>query len=91
MRSSIIGTPFPRDPGASCSYLDGAGSSCGGREILYVTERCVFRLLEAEGGSKVELIEIAPGIRLQEDVLDLMEFKPVMRNVQLMDSRCFWP
>ena len=58
---------------------------------MYVTERCVFRLLEAEGGSKVELIEIAPGIRLQEDILDLMEFEPVVRNVQLMDSRCFWP
>jgi len=68
-----------------------AGSSCGGRDILYVTERCVFRLLETAEGPKVELIEIAPGIKLQEDVVDLMEFAPVVRNVQLMDPRCFCP
>lgn len=68
-----------------------AGSSCDGRDILYVTERCVFRLLETGEGPKVELIEIAPGVRLQEDVLDLMEFTPVVRNIQLMDQRCFCP
>jgi propionate CoA-transferase len=51
----------------------------------------VFRLLETGEGPKVELIEIAPGVRLQEDVLDLMEFTPVVRNIQLMDQRCFCP
>ena len=45
-----------------------------GHRILYVTERAVFRL--AAGG--LELIEIAPGIDLQAQVLDLMDFRPVV-------------
>ena len=51
----------------------------------------MFRLLESEEGPRVELIEIAPGVRLQEDVLDLMEFEPVVGNVKVMDPRCFCP
>ncbi|WP_195853058.1 acyl CoA:acetate/3-ketoacid CoA transferase [Aerococcus mictus] len=42
------------------------------QNILYVTERAVFDLHEG----KVRLIEIAPGIDLQKDVLDQMEFEP---------------
>ena len=54
--------------------------------VLYVTERCVFRLA-ADG---LELIEIAPGIDLQRDILDHMEFRPVIRGEpKLMDSRIF--
>lgn len=68
-----------------------AGSSCGGRKILFVTERCVFRLLETPKGPRVELVEIAPGVRLKEDVLDLMEFPPIVRNLRVMDERCFRP
>jgi len=52
-----------------------------------VTERCVFRLT-AEG---VELIEIAPGIDLEKDILSQMEFKPIIRNLRLMDGRIFKP
>ena len=56
--------------------------------VLYVTERCVFRLRE-EG---VELIEVAPGIDMERDVLALMDFKPIIKkDPQLMDPRIFQP
>lgn len=40
------------------------------QEVLYVTERCVFRL----GRIGLELIEIFPGIDMQQDILDLLPF-----------------
>ena len=57
-----------------------------GKTVLYVTERCVFRLC-AEG---LELTEIAPGVDLQKDILDRMDFAPIIRGEPgLMDSRIF--
>ena len=66
-----------------------AGSSCRGRNVLYVTERCVFKLLETQAGSRIQLIEIAPGIRLEEDILAHMDFVPITGDIRLMDERCF--
>lgn len=53
--------------------------------VYYVTERCVFQLTK-EG---VELIEIAPGVDLEKDILAHMEFRPIVRNPALMDERIF--
>jgi propionate CoA-transferase len=57
-----------------------------GQSVLYVTERCVFRLVE--GG--LELIEIAPGIDLERDIIARMDFLPALSpTMTTMDSRIF--
>jgi propionate CoA-transferase len=59
-----------------------------GQRVLYVTERCVFRLC-AEG---LELIEVAPGIDLQRDILDRMGFAPLIKATPaLMETALFRP
>jgi len=56
------------------------------RDVLFVTERCVFQLV-SEG---LLLKEIAPGIDLQRDVLDRMRFSPIVpSDVPLMDAAIF--
>ncbi|MEL7598366.1 MAG: 3-oxoacid CoA-transferase, partial [Clostridiaceae bacterium] len=57
-----------------------------GQPILYITERAVFELRE----DGVHLIEVAPGIDIQTQVIDLMGFVPKMDGeVKLMDARIF--
>lgn len=56
-----------------------------GQPVLYITERGVFALTP-EG---VELKEVAPGVDLQRDILDQMDFTPIMTDVKTMDSRIF--
>ena len=53
--------------------------------VLYITERAVFALTP-EG---VALKEVAPGVDIQRDILDQMEFTPVITDVTTMDSRIF--
>lgn len=57
----------------------------GRRDVLYVTERAVFRLV-AEG---LELIEVAPGIDVESQILANLDFRPVVRSVAVMRSEIF--
>lgn len=54
--------------------------------MRYITERAVFTL-KVDG---LHLIEIAPGVSLQEDITDKMDFTPIISpNLKLMDERLF--
>lgn len=56
------------------------------QEILYVTERAVFKLVN----DGLELIEIAQGIDIEKDIIELMGFKPkVSKELKFMDKRIF--
>ncbi|HIH3441964.1 TPA: acyl CoA:acetate/3-ketoacid CoA transferase [Escherichia coli] len=57
-----------------------------GLDVRYITERAVFTLKE----DGLHLIEIAPGVDLQKDILDKMDFTPVISpELKLMDERLF--
>ena len=56
--------------------------------VLFVTERCVFRL----GEDGLELVEVAPGIDIERDILARMAFRPLLRGEpKAMDARLFRP
>ena len=68
--------------------FSGAHAFKTGQQVYYVTERCVFKL-EEQG---LELIEIAPGIDLERDILAHMDFQPIINEPPaLMDERIFSP
>ncbi|MCX7040048.1 MAG: acyl CoA:acetate/3-ketoacid CoA transferase, partial [Spirochaetes bacterium] len=56
-----------------------------GQEVLFVTERAVFRMTDAG----LELIEVAPGVDLDRQVLGQMEFRPIVRDVRPMPAHVF--
>jgi propionate CoA-transferase len=59
-----------------------------GQVTLFVTERAVFRV----GPNGLELIEIAPGVDPERDVIAHMGFRPaVSRDLKAMDPRIFQP
>ena len=57
-----------------------------GQKVMYITERAVFRLTDRG----VELVEIAPGIDLDQDILAQMAFQPIIaEDLRTMDARIF--
>ncbi len=66
--------------------FSGAYANKTGQPVLYITERAVFEL-RADG---VYLTEVAPGIDIQTQIIDLMGFVPRMDGQpKLMDARIF--
>lgn len=57
-----------------------------GKTVLYITERCVFRLID--GG--LEIVEVAPGLDLKKDILDHLDFTPsIAEDIREMPKICF--
>lgn len=57
-----------------------------GQNVIFVTERCVFALRE----DGIELIEIAPGVDLDKDILGQMDFRPMIaEDLKVMDLRIY--
>ena len=81
------------EEGAFSKFVDTVGQvtfsgqySPDTQEVFYVTERCVFKLID----KKMTLIEIAPGIDLKKDILDQIAFTPVIaEDLKEMDPAIF--
>ena len=58
-----------------------------GQEVWYVTERAVFKLT-LRG---LELVEVAPGIAVETQVMQQMEFRPYSSNLKTMEASLFLP
>jgi propionate CoA-transferase len=95
----FVGT-FTADKGATRKFINevehrtysGEYAALRGQEALFVTERCVFRLALDGGMSGLELVEIAPGVEVERDILAHMDFKPaISADLKPMDARIFSP
>lgn len=65
--------------------FNGKFSAEQGKEVLYITERCVFALTD----NGLKLSEVAPGIDIDKDILANMDFKPIVDEPVLMEKRIF--
>jgi propionate CoA-transferase len=65
--------------------FSGEFANDGKQDILYVTERAVFKLTP----KGLALTEMAPGVDLRKDILANMEFTPIMDDVKPMDGKLF--
>ena len=57
------------------------------KDVLYVTERCVFRLTSAG----LTLAEVAPGVEIEADILRHLPFRPLVDRPTTMDAALFAP
>ena len=67
--------------------FSGRVASAEEREVLYITERCVFRL----GERGLELAEVAPGIDVERDILARLPFPLTVGQVRPMEAAIFRP
>jgi len=65
--------------------FSGAHAAKMGQPVYYVTERCVFQRTEAG----VKLMEVAPGIDIERDILAHMDFTPIVDTVAETDPRIY--
>jgi len=66
--------------------FSGAYANKTSQPVMYITERAVFELRK----DGVYLVEVAPGIDVKTQVIDLMGFEPkIDGEVKLMDARIF--
>jgi len=66
--------------------FNGSQALKNNHEVLYLTERGVFKLTE----NGLLLTEIAPGVELEKDILSMMDFQPeISPDLSLMDHRLF--
>lgn len=66
--------------------FSGEYASKAGIPVLYVTERAVFDVVDG----RLRLIEIAPGVDLERDILAWMDFKPLIaEDLKMMDPSIF--
>jgi propionate CoA-transferase len=71
-----------------CVSYSGPFAVKEGRTALFITERAVLRVVNGA----LELIEIAPGVDLEKDIMRHMSFRPrVAPDLKLMDKRLFSP
>jgi propionate CoA-transferase len=81
--------------GRHCKFVDevaqvtfsGKVAALERQEVLYVTERCVFRLTP-EG---LALTQAAPGVDLERDILRHLPFRPLIQGPSAMDPAIFRP
>lgn len=56
------------------------------KEVIYITERCVFE----QKPSGFTITEIAPGIDIERDIFNQMEFKPLVADdLKVMEHKLF--
>ena len=66
--------------------FSGAYANKTNQPVMYITERAVFELRK----DGLHLVEVAPGIDIQTQIIDLMGFAPKMEGeIRLMDERIF--